>query len=80
MAAMDAKRAILSILDERGPEKTMCPSEATRLLPGSWASHKEQVWAAVHTLYDAGKLHVEQEGVPVDPRAASGPVRLRSTE
>ncbi|NBB84818.1 MAG: DUF3253 domain-containing protein [Bacteroidetes bacterium] len=77
---MDAKPAILSILEERGPEKTMCPSEATRLLPGSWAAHKQDVWSAVYALYDAGRVQVEQEGDPVDPRAASGPVRLRSTE
>ena len=59
---MNAERAILSILKERGPEQTMCPSEATRLLPSSWASPKQQVWAAVHALYDAGRLQAEQEG------------------
>jgi len=77
---MNAERAILSILNERGPKKTMCPSKATRLLPDSWAAHKEQVWAAVHALYDAGQVQVERKGVLVDPRTASGPVRLRSTE
>jgi hypothetical protein len=80
--------AILSLLAERGPTKTICPSEAAKLVAGSdrdkekstrrdWEALMEPARAAARRLVAQGKLLITQHGEVVDPSTAKGPIRLR---
>jgi len=71
---------ILALVDARSPGASICPSEAARAAAGSedpWRALMAPVREAAAALADRGELEVTQGGVPVDPRAARGPIRLR---
>ena len=69
--------AILDLLAQRGPNKTICPSEAARAVePDDWRDLMEPARAAARRLVAAGKAEVLQRGVPVDPSTARGPIRV----
>ena len=75
--------AILELLAERGREKTICPSEAAKLVGGKdtrrdWESLMEPARAAARRLVAAGKIVITQKGQTIDPSTARGPIRLRS--
>lgn len=74
--------AILELLAERGREKTICPSEAAKLVGGKdtrrdWEGLMEPARAAARRLAAAGKIVITQKGVVVEPSTAKGPIRLR---
>ncbi len=74
--------AILELLSERGRDKTICPSEAARLVGGKgsrddWESLMEPARAAARRLVAAGRIVITQKGQIVDPSTAKGPIRLR---
>ncbi len=74
--------AILSLLAERGRDKTICPSEAAKLVGGDanrrdWESLMEPARAAARRLVAAQKIVITQRGQIVDPSTAKGPIRLR---
>ena len=76
------ERAILSLLAERGRDKTICPSEAARLVGGEatrndWQSLMEPARAAARRLVASGQILITQAGHTVDPSTAKGPIRLR---
>jgi Protein of unknown function (DUF3253) len=74
-----AREAILELLEKRGPEKTICPSDAARALAGDrFRSQMEPVRDAARKLVAEGRIEVTQGGEPVDLDAARGPVRLRT--
>jgi len=71
----------MTLLYDRGPGKSICPSEAARLLaPEGWRGQMEAVRAAAVDLAAEGLVKVTQKGEPVDPEAARGPIRLALTE
>ena len=70
----DAERAILDLLAQRDPGKTICPSEAARALGGH--EHMDLVREAAGALRERGEVAVTQRGEPVDPATARGPIRL----
>jgi hypothetical protein len=74
------EQAILALLAARGPEKTICPSEAARAVYGDAAfrEHMDAVRGVAFALADKGRLEVTQAGEPVDGRRARGPIRLRT--
>jgi hypothetical protein len=79
-AALEA--AILELLVERGREKTICPSEAAKVVGGlesrrDWEGLMEPARAAARRLVAAGKVVITQHGNVVDPYTAKGPIRLR---
>jgi hypothetical protein len=76
----EAREAILGLLARRGPEKTICPSDAARVLAGEddFRPLMPLVREAASELVSAGRLEVTQGGEPVDLDAARGPIRLRS--
>ena len=81
-AALEA--AILDLLARRGAGKTICPSEAARLVAGNeargvWEPLMEPARAAARRLAAAGRLVVMQGGHPVDPSHAKGPIRLKKS-
>ena len=62
-----AKAAALSLLAERGPGKTICPSEIARAIaPGEkeedWRAEMDTAHAAACALQDAGKVALTQGG------------------
>ena len=49
----EAHDAFFDLLDRRGPDKTICPSEAARLIAhphGNWRDHMDAVHQAVDTM------------------------------
>jgi hypothetical protein len=75
----DARSAILDLLAQRAPGKTICPSEAARVLGGDhgFRAHMDVTRAAAVELAREGALEITQGGEPVDPATARGPIRLR---
>ncbi|MEY4983963.1 MAG: hypothetical protein RIR62_2229 [Pseudomonadota bacterium] len=71
-AAIRAEILIHAI--RRGRDKTFCPSEPARALSPDWRPLMPRIRRVA-----AGMAEVEatQKGIPVDPLAATGPIRLR---
>ncbi|MEO0958219.1 MAG: DUF3253 domain-containing protein [Pseudomonadota bacterium] len=73
-----ARDAVLSILENRRPGASICPSEAARRLdPTHWRDEMARVRAVAARLVTEGRLEVTQKGTVVDPALARGPIRLR---
>ncbi|MGW6881754.1 DUF3253 domain-containing protein [Streptomyces goshikiensis] len=76
------ERAILELLEGRGPTATICPSDAARAVyAGSddgWRVLMEPARRAARRLVGAGEVEITQAGRPVDPATARGPVRIRT--
>ncbi|MEV6582778.1 DUF3253 domain-containing protein [Streptomyces sp. NPDC051582] len=75
------ERAILDLLDRRGPTATICPSDAARAAyagdDDGWRLLMEPVRRVTGQLVEAGEVEVTQGGHPVDPATARGPIRIR---
>jgi hypothetical protein len=74
--------AILELLAERGRDKTICPSEAAKLVGGKderkdWEGLMEPARQAARRLVAAGKIVIMQGGKVVDGSTAKGPIRLK---
>lgn len=68
---------VLEMARERGPGKTLCPSEvARRLDPEDWEPLMPRVRLAAAKLAAERKVRVTQQGVEVDPLLVSGPFRI----
>ena len=75
----EIERAIFGLLDQRAAGRTICPSEAARVLAGKddFRPYMQHVRDVAASMADRGELEVTQRGVVVDVRSARGPVRLR---
>ena len=63
---------------ERGPSKSICPSEVSRRLnPLNWRRLMPEVRKAAGILIRKNKIAVLQKGIPVDPEKAKGPIRIK---
>jgi hypothetical protein len=76
------EKAILELLAERGREKTICPSEAAKLVGGKaerrdWEGLMEPARAAARRLVAQGRIVITQGGKVVDPSTAKGAIRLK---
>jgi hypothetical protein len=73
-----ARDAILELLAERDPDKTICPSEAARALAGDsdFRPYMDPVREAAAKLADEGRIEVTQKGKPVKIGEVKGPIRL----
>jgi hypothetical protein len=73
-----ARRVILELVEERGPDKTICPSEAARALAGDqdFRPLMELVREAAGALAADGRVEVTQKGRPVTISEAHDPVRI----
>jgi hypothetical protein len=81
-SGVELERAILELLAERGRDKTICPSEAAKVVGGlesrrDWEGLMEPARAAARRLVAAGKIVVTQHGHVVDAATAKGAIRLR---
>ena len=75
--AVDARAAILALLDERAEGATICPSEVARALADDWRPLMDEVRDAAAGLVTEGMVEVTQGGSVVDLASARGPIRLR---
>jgi len=74
--------AILELLAERGRDKTICPSEAAKLVGGletrrDWEGLMEPARAAARRLVALGRIVILQNGKVIDPSTAKGAIRLK---
>ena len=76
----EALRTAILELVARRPEGSICPSEVARHVaddqPG-WRALMPLVRAAAGALVDEARITATQKRRTVDPRTASGPIRLR---
>ena len=74
-----AQRAIEELLAARDPVKTICPSEAARVLGGEDGFRELMpiVRDAARGMVSRGELEVTQKGRLVDLDGVRGPIRLR---
>ena len=73
-----AEDAILQLVEARGVEKSICPSEAARLLAPAWQGQMKIVRAAAVRLARAGRIDILRKGRPVeDLDTLRGVIRLR---
>lgn len=74
---MTPAQAILSLLAERAPGTTICPSEAARRLAGpdgDWRAEMEVVHAATDALLASGAIALTWKGAAKEERR--GPYRI----
>jgi hypothetical protein len=80
--AVELETAIFELLAERGAGKTICPSEAAKLVGGTatrrdWEGLMEPAREVARELVKAGKIVVTQKGKAVDAATAKGAIRLK---
>lgn len=69
--------AIRTLLRHRDPDKTICPSDAARVVGGeSWRGTMDAARTVAAGLAEAGVIEVRQRGDKVDITSARGPLRL----
>ncbi|MFF6806133.1 DUF3253 domain-containing protein [Streptomyces sp. NPDC012616] len=82
-ASRRLERAILELLERRGPTATICPSDAARAVyegdDDGWRALMEPARRAARRLVTAGEVEITQVGRPVEPAEARGPIRIRRT-
>lgn len=71
------KEKIMSLVNERGKGKSICPSEVLPLELKQNKNEMEQVRMAARLLAHSGLIEILQKGKRVDPSTFRGPVRLR---
>ena len=72
------ERALGTLLDQRRPGASICPSEAARAVdPEGWRELMPAARSAAGRLAAAGAVEVTQSGEVVDVATARGPVRVR---
>jgi Protein of unknown function (DUF3253) len=77
MPEVDYRILILDLLRERGPTKTICPSEVLSDNDKQKPELMEEVREAARTLASQQRIEITQRGKVVDPAQFKGPIRLR---
>ena len=75
------RNAILELSRERGPSKTICPSDAARAVGGeNWRDLMDDAREVARSLARDGTVEITQKGEVLDPDATwRGPIRIRAT-
>lgn len=73
----EIEASILGLLQKRGVDKTICPSEVLSPNEKSDRLKMEEVREVARHLVQRGLLQITQNGKVVDPDAFRGPIRLR---
>jgi hypothetical protein len=68
------RAAILELALQRGPQKSLCPSEVAKSLAAEWRPLMPQIRAVAARMPE---IVVTQGGREVDPLTVTGPIRLR---
>lgn len=78
VSAESIRAALLDLVAQRGPDKTICPSEVARALSADdWRSLMSAVRAIGQQLEAEGRIVITQKGKVVDPKHVRGPIRYR---
>ena len=80
MSEQRLRDAILVLVRERGPSKTICPSDAARAVGGErWRDLMDDARDIARKLAREGEVEISQKGEVVDPDATwRGPIRIRA--
>lgn len=71
-----AEAATRALLDHRGPDRSICPSDIARTIGGEgWRSKMDEVRAVITDLAQADQIRVTQKGTRVEP-PYKGPIRI----
>lgn len=75
------RSAILDLARERGPDKTICPSDAARAVGGEqWRDLMDDARDVARDLARSGDVEITQKGTVLDPdQPWRGPIRIRAT-
>lgn len=75
------RETILKLARERGPDKTICPSDAARAIGGDdWRDLMDDARETARDLARDGDVEITQKGEVLDPNATwRGPMRIRAT-
>jgi hypothetical protein len=78
----ELEAALCELLEARGNGKTICPSEAAKVVGGTeseaaWRNLMEPARMAARRLVASGDVEIIQQGRVVDPSTARGPIRIR---
>ena len=73
----DYREAILAPLEERGPGKSICPSEVLPLKLKKDKDVMEKVRESAKLLVLQNKIEITQSGKVVDANSFKGPIRLK---
>jgi hypothetical protein len=74
----DIAATILRLTEERGADKSICPSEVARALDANWRPLMAPVRAAAVRLARSGAVQILRKGKPVtDLDEVRGVIRLR---
>ena len=68
---------LLRLTAQRGPAKSICPSEAARELAPQWQPFMGVVRQAAIRLARQGRIEILRKGKPVEPADVRGVIRLR---
>ncbi|KAA0101837.1 DUF3253 domain-containing protein [Mycolicibacterium sp. P1-18] len=73
------RTAILELARDRGPAKTICPSDAARAIGGEdWRDLMDDARDVARELARAGDVEISQKGTVLDPdQPWRGPIRIR---
>ena len=73
------RSAILALAQHRGPDSSICPSDAARAVGGhDWQELTAQSRSIAFALARDGDVEITQRGAVVDPDQLSrGPIRIR---
>ena len=78
--AEEIETAILALAVARGPDKTICPSEAARAIagpdPAAWSRLMPRVREVAIRLMKEGRVVIRRKGRPVDPDDFKGVYRI----
>ncbi|MBM3589028.1 MAG: DUF3253 domain-containing protein [Alphaproteobacteria bacterium] len=72
--------AMLRIAAERGPQKSLCPTDVARAVSAeNWRPLLGAVWQVAAELARQGKIEILRKGKPIRPDELRGVIRLRAT-
>lgn len=76
----DIEATILALITQRGPAKSICPSEVARALRPDWQPMLGEVRRAACRLAAAGQIDILRKGHVVAPAGVKGVIRLRAAQ
>jgi len=76
----DIEATILALTAQRGPAKSICPSEVARALRPDWQPLLNEVRRAACRLAAAGQIDILRKGHVVAPVGVKGVIRLRAAQ
>ena len=76
----DIEATILALTAQRGPAKSICPSEVARLLNLHWQPLLGEVRRVACRLAAAGRIDILRKGQVVPPADVKGVIRLRAAQ